>query len=70
MYSVWFEDLEKAICEFRTHLPHIKTFTSIEGNAYGDFVIKTDTKTFIVSHKNFIIWKSSGDWRDNEWTPV
>ena len=32
MYNVWFEDLEKAICEFRTQLPHIKTFTSIEGN--------------------------------------
>lgn len=69
MYSVWFEDLEKVITAFKENLPHIKTFTSIEGNAFGDFVVKTDNKIFIVKHNDFSIWKTSG-WKDSEWTQI
>lgn len=70
MYSVQFEDLKKVITAFEENLPCIKFFTSIEGNAHGDFIIKTGKKTFYVRHTDLTIWKMSGNWKDCEWTPI
>lgn len=67
MYSVWFDDAIKAIQVVREKFPNMTTFNSIEGNAYGDFVIKTDTSIYIVKHTDFSIWYSTGDWKNNKW---
>lgn len=70
MFDVWFQDLEKALWEFNLHLPQVKTFTSIEGNADGDFVIKTDTKTYIIRHTDYSIWRLDGSWKEGNWTRI
>ena len=48
MYSVWFQDLKKVLEQLKKKVPEVQTFCSIEGNAYGDFVVKTSSKTYIV----------------------
>ena len=70
MYSVWFQDLEKVIWVLHNHLPQLTTFNSIKGNADGDFVIKTDTKTYIVRHCDFSIWRLDGSWKNGNWTQI
>lgn len=57
MYSVWFCDLKKVIEVMENIFPNFLTFCSIEGNCYGDFVIKTDTNTYIIKHEDYSIWK-------------
>lgn len=62
MYRVWFKDLEKAISTFRSKVPD-ELFCSIEGNAFGDFVIVIDENSrYIVKHDDWSVWKT-GDWR-------
>jgi len=70
MYDVNFQDLEKAIWEMNEHLPEVKTFTAIRGNADGDFVISTDTRIYIVRHTDFSIWRLDGSWKDGNWTRI
>lgn len=71
MYSVWFCDLEKAIKVFRKVCPHFETFTSIYGNAYGDFVIKYNNDSYIVKHSDFSVWRfEGGDWRTGKWVRI
>ena len=69
-YSVWFCDLEKVLKTFREKCPQVKTFTSVEGNAYGDFVIKSSTgDTYIVKHSDFSIWHRDENWK-NKWVEI
>jgi len=70
MYSVWFCDLEKAIKALRKVQPNMDTFGSIEGNVYGDFVIKDFTTTYIVKHTDFSVWCLLGDWRNGKWVKI
>lgn len=65
-YNVWFCDLEKVIEAFREKV-NASTFSSISGNAYGDFVIKHGDDTWIVKHRDFSVWHLVGDWRDGKW---
>ena len=63
MYSVWFCDLEKAIKAFRAACPNFETFTSIQGNANGDFVIRYNEELFVVKHSDFSVWRQeNGKW--------
>lgn len=70
MYSVWFQDLEKVIQVMKEKIPTMTTFCSINGNACGDFVIKDETETYIVGHRNFTIWHLEGDWKTGKWVEV
>lgn len=70
MYSVWFNDLEAVILKVKEKLPNMATFGEIKGNAYGDFVIKSDTDTYIVKHDDLSIWHMEGDWRSKKWVEV
>lgn len=71
MYSVWFCNLEKAIKALNNKLPNLQTFCSIEGNAHGDFVIKNETDTWIVSHKDFSVWHlEKGKYKWGDWVEV
>lgn len=70
MYSVWFSDLEKAIKAFHKRFPFWDTFDKIEGNAYGDFVIKSGDDTFIVKHTDFSVWKLERNWKNGQWVEV
>ena len=71
MYTVWFCDLEKAIKAFRKAYPNFETFTSIHGNAYGDFVIKYDDDLYIVKHSDFSVWHLEGaGWKASKWVEV
>lgn len=66
-YSVWFCDLEKAVEALKTKVPNLETFNSIEGNAYGDFLVKTDTEKWIIKHRDFSVWheeKGKNKWGD------
>ena len=67
MYSVWFQDLKKVIWVLNKQFPNLTTFNSIEGNADGDFVIKTNTKTYIVRHTDFSIWQLEDSWKKGNW---
>lgn len=70
MYRVWFSDLEKAIVAFRAVVKD-DLFSSIEGNAYGDFIFRIDESvTYIVKHNDFSVWKLDGDWRTGKWVLV
>ena len=70
MYSVWFEDLESVIQLLRQYLPKELTFTSIKGNADGDFVIETKENTYIVKNMDYSIWKMLGTWKDCTWLRI
>lgn len=70
MYSVWIEDLDKAIAVFSAKMPRCTTVNSISGNACGDFVIKNDTDTYIIKHTDWTLWKKEGDWRTGKWIEV
>ena len=39
-------------------------------NAYGDFLIKTDTATYIVRHSDFSVWRLEKDCRWGHWVEV
>lgn len=69
-YSIWFSDCVLAIEAINKRLPNMETFNSIEGNAYGDFVIKNDTDVYIVKHKDFSVWHLEGDWKNGKWVEV
>lgn len=70
-YSVWFCDLEKAIKALKEKEPNLETFNSIEGNAYGDFIIKTDTDEWIVKHRDFSVWhKEKGQHKWGDWVEL
>lgn len=70
MYSVWFVDLQKAIEVFMLKTHHF-TFCSIEGNAHGDFVIKTANDTWIVKHNDFSVWHlEPGKYKWGDWIEV
>lgn len=56
MYSVWFLDLPKVVKAINVKLPNLSTFCTIEGNAYGDFVVRNETDTWIVKHNDFSVW--------------
>lgn len=65
MYSVYFQDLPLVLKALAKKLPNLTTFCSIEGNAYGDFVIKDDTNTWVVNYNDFTVWqivKSKEKW--------
>lgn len=63
MYSVYFQDLPIILKALAEKLPHLTTFTSIEGNYYGDFVVKDDTHTWIINHNNLSVWEIiNGKW--------
>lgn len=71
MYSVWFCDLEIALKTFRRVCPNITCFTSIEGNAFGDFTFRTTAGTYCVSHTDFSVYKFEGtDWKDGHWVKI
>lgn len=70
MYSVWFSDCVKAIEKIKAKLPKMETFCSIEGNAYGDFIIKDGVATYLVKHDNFSVWVLVGDWKKGQWVEV
>lgn len=71
MYSVWFCDLPKVIEAINKKLPNLVTFCSIEGNAYGDFVVKNETDTWIVKHDDFSVWYLGRTLADyGEWVEV
>ena len=65
MYGVWFCDLQKVIAAMAEKVPTMETFTSIEGNADGDFVVR-----YIVKHTDFSVWKRTGSWREGRWEKV
>jgi predicted Rdx family selenoprotein len=70
-YSVWFYDLDKVLKVFREKCPQVQTFTSIEGNAYGDFVIRSSTGgVYIIKHSDFSIWHRDENWKNNKWTEI
>lgn len=69
-YNVWFADLEKAIKAMKEKMPAVCVFKSIQGNADGDFVIKTSSSTYIVRHKDFSIWKLEGSWCTGRWVEI
>lgn len=65
MYRVWFNDLEKALAAFRA-VVKADLFCSIEGNACGDFIFRiSEDEEYIVTHKDFAVWKRVGDWRSS-----
>lgn len=71
MFSVWFCDLEKAIKALREKVPNLSTFCSIEGNVYGDFVIKSNDDTWIVKHNDFSVWHlEAGRYKWGDWVEV
>lgn len=70
MYSVWLEDLAKIIEVFNKKKPTFKTFTSIHGNAYGDFVIKNDADTFIIRHTDWSLWKKENNNDTEQWIEI
>lgn len=70
MYTVWFSDLEKVLKVFHEKFPHIVTFCSLGGNAYGDFLIKTDTATYCVHHSDFSVWRLEKDCHWGHWVEV
>ena len=70
MYGVWFCDLQKVIAAMAKKVPTMETFTSIEGNADGDFVVRNCTITYIVKHTDFSVWKRIGSWREGRWEKV
>lgn len=71
MYSVWFCDLPKVIEAINKKLPNLTTFCSIEGNAFGDFVIHNGTDTWIVKHDDFSVWHLERTLAEHkEWVEV
>ncbi len=71
MYSVWFCDLEKAVKALKEAVPNLSTFCSIEGNVYGDFVIKNETETWIVRHTDYSVWHlEKGGHKWGNWIEV
>lgn len=70
MYGVWFCDLQKVIAAMAEKVPTMETFTSIEGNADGDFVVRNCTITYIVRHTDFSVWKRIGSWKEGRWERV
>ena len=70
-YSVWFCDLEKAVKALRAKVPNLETFNSIEGNAYGDFLVKTDTEKWIIKHRDFSVWhEEKGKHKWGNWVEL
>lgn len=67
---MWFSDLEKALAVFKIKCPEVETFETIEGNMYGDFVIRTSTSTFLITHDNFNIYQHDKLWDVNKWVRV
>lgn len=55
--SVWFSDLRKALDAFQRDCPNEQTFEKIEGTIAGNFLIKTSTNEYIVSHTNFEVYR-------------
>lgn len=71
MYRVWFDDLEKAITAFREKYPYMATFCSIYGTYDGDFLIKGSTDTYLVTHRDFHVYKREGDnWKNSKWVEI
>ncbi len=69
MYSVWFQDLEKAIQVMKEKVPTMTTFSEIRGNGFGDFIIQDDINTYVVKHTDFSVWhlpnwKSKASWEE------
>lgn len=56
MFTVWFCDVQKVIKAIQKKVPNLTTFCAIEGNAYGDFIIRDDTDTWLVKHDDFSVW--------------
>ena len=54
--TVWFDDCVKAIEALRKARPSLSTFSKIEGNMYGDFVIYAGGNIFIVTHDDFSVY--------------
>lgn len=70
-YSVWIEDLDKAIAVFSGKMPLHTPVNSITGNAFGDFVIINDENTYIIKHTDWSLWKLEGSWSDGvKWVEV
>lgn len=70
MYNVWFSDLEKVLKVFHEKFPHIVTFSAIEGNAYGDFIIRTASNKYLVKHSDFSVWRLDHSCRWGNWVEV
>ncbi len=70
MYSVWFSDCQKVIETLKNKCPNLLTFCSIEGNVFGDFIIKDETCTYLVKHSDFSVWYLNGDWKNGKWTEI
>ena len=56
MFTVWFCDVQKVIKAIQKKVPNLTTFCAIEGNAYGDFIIRDNTDTWLVKHDDFSVW--------------
>lgn len=67
MYTVWFSDLEKVLKVFHEKLPHVVTFCSLGGNAYGDFLIKTDMATYCVRPSDLSVWRLDKNNKNCHW---
>ena len=71
MYSVRLFDLGLAVKALEKKCPNVKTVYSIQGNVNGDFVIHSETDSWIVRHKDFSVWhldRSKAKW--GEWVKV
>ena len=68
--NVWFQDLEKALEVFRQKCPEIQTFTSIEGNMYGDFIINTENHLYLITHDTFKVYRHRNAWDDKDWVRI
>ena len=68
---MWFSDLEKALKVFREKCPECETFEGLEGNIYGDFIIRVTGNTiYLITHETFKIYRHERKGDDNKWVRV
>lgn len=71
MFMVWTCDLPEVIAALVGRKVNIDLFSSIEGNVYGDFIVRVgEDTTYLVKHNTFEVYVHEGNWSTGHWKKI
>lgn len=66
MFCGWYGDLERGLKVFHSKVK-LELFSSITVNMYGDFIVKYEDKTWLITHDDEPkVYEIKGDWKNSK----
>lgn len=67
MFNIWTQDIYAALALFKEKFPNRLLISCIEGNYWGDIIIRTEDANFTYKVKEKELYIYIGTWKQGHW---